>query len=140
MRRMLQCLLFLSAAGLLASVAGCGGRTVRLPETGAALEGTVTYGGEKVLVALVIAQGEGGAATGFIGEDGRYKLDNVPLGEVTLAVNVDAGKGQLMSKIMAKQNVPKVVNVPAKYADPATSGIKTTIVKGPNTYDIVISK
>jgi hypothetical protein len=113
---------------------------VRLPETGATLEGTVKYGTEKVLVALVIAQGEGGAATGFIGEDGRYKMDNVPLGEVKLGVNVKAGEGQNKGKQMAGQKVPKTVAVPEKYADPATSGIKTTINKGENTFDIPIPK
>jgi hypothetical protein len=92
-----------------------------------------------MLVAMVVAEG-GSSVQGFIGEDGRYKILNVPVGEVKLGVNVEAGKGQLMSKIMAKQAVPKVVNVPAKFADPATSGLKTTVNAGPNTYDIVIPK
>jgi hypothetical protein len=30
--------------------------------------------------------------------------------------------------------------VPAKYADPASSGIKTTVNKGENKFDIVIPK
>jgi hypothetical protein len=89
---------------------------------------------------MVITAGEGGGAQGFVGDDGRYKIENVPLGEVKIGVNVEAGKGQLMSKIMSKQAVPKVVNVPAKYDNPDTSGITTTINKGANTFDIVISK
>jgi hypothetical protein len=137
---MLQRLLLPACAGLVLSLAGCNTGPVKHPETGATLEGTVTYGGEKVLVAMVLATGPNGSAQGFIGDDGKYKLENVPVGEVSIGVNVEAAKGPLTSKIMAKQKVPPIVNVPAKYADPATSGIKTTIVKGENTYDIKIPK
>jgi len=64
----------------------------------------------------------------------------VHIGEVKLAVNVEAGKGEQMSKIMSGQKVPKATNVPAKYGEPTTAGIKTMIAKGENTYDIVIPK
>jgi hypothetical protein len=124
-------------------VAGCDIGPRRLPESGATLEGTVTYGQDKVLVAMIIAQGESGSAQEFIGEDGRYKLQNVPLGEVRLAVNVRAGKGNLTSQQMNPANkgkLPKVTEVPDKYGDPTTSGIKTTISKGENTYNIVIPR
>jgi len=126
-------------------LASCGERGARLPETGATLEGTVSYGKEKVPVALVIAQGQKGSATADVGEDGRYKLENVPLGEVKIAVNTQAGKGKLMSKVMAQsrgqaKSLPKVLDVPPKYFDPETSGLKTTIKKGPNTYDVAIPR
>jgi hypothetical protein len=149
MRRTFQFVATLAAAGLSLCPVACGNKYVteiRLPETGATLEGTVSYGGTKVLVALVIAQGPNGAATGFIGDDGRFKLENVPLGEVNIAVNTDAGKGQLMSKIMAQSQgkarggPPRVTEVPQKYADPGRSGIKTTINPGANTFDIVIPR
>jgi len=148
MQRTIPFLARAALAGVALFVASCGNHYVteqRRPESGATLEGTVKYGSDTVGVALVIAQGPNGSATGFI-EDGRYKLDNVPLGEVTLAVNVAAGKGQLMSKIMAqsqgkaKGTPPRVVEVPAKFFDPTKSGIKTTIKAGPNTFDIVIPK
>jgi|SRR5579875_1148989 len=120
----------------------------KLPESGATLEGTVTYGKEKLQAALIIVQGSSGAATGNIGEDGRYKIENVPLGEVNIAVNTEAAKGQLRGQLMAQalnkeksgKGAPRIIDVPAKYADPATSGIKTTINKGLNTFDIVIPK
>jgi hypothetical protein len=129
--------------GLALLVAGCGPGGIKYKETGATLEGTVTFGKEQVGAALVIAQNGTGAATGFIGEDGKFKLENVPLGEVNLAVNTEAGKGEAMGRMMAgaqgkAKGAPKIVDVPAKYADPAKSEIKTNIVKGPNTYDIVI--
>jgi hypothetical protein len=120
-------------------------RAERLPETGATLEGTVTYAGQKVPAALVIAQGSSGSANTFVSEDGHYKLDNVPLGEVSLAVNTNAGKGRMMSQVMAQSQgkskaPPKAIDVPAKYADPSTADIKVTIHKGENKFDIVIPK
>jgi hypothetical protein len=137
--------LAVAACGLLLA-GGCDLTAKRLPETGATLEGTVTYGQEPVMVAMIIVQGEGGASTTYIGEDGRYKAENVPLGTAHLAVNTAAGKGQMMGQIMAKSqgkgqgSLPKMIDVPAKYADPTTSGITTTINKGANTFDIVIPK
>ena len=130
-------------------LAGCGNKYVqeeRLSTTGATLEGTVTYGKDQVLVAMIIVQGDGGASTAFIGEDGRYKVENVPLGTVHVAVNTAAGKGQMMGKLVAQGQgkgqgpVPKMIDVPAKYGEPATSGITTTVNKGQNTFDVVIPR
>jgi hypothetical protein len=127
-------------------VAGCSRyREVRYPETGATLEGTVSYGKDKIGVALVIAQNGSGAATAFIDDDGRYKLTNVPLGEVSIGVNTDAGKGQAFGKFMAAaqgkaKGAPRIVEVPSRFANPATSGIKTTVNEGANTFDIVIPR
>ena len=115
-------------------------------ETGATLEGTVTYGGQKVRVALIIAQGASGASTGFVNDDGRYQLGNVPLGEVNIAVNTGAGKGQLISRAMAQSKgqgtgpLPQVIDVPSKYGDPTKSGITTTVSQGANTFNVVIPK
>jgi hypothetical protein len=146
MRRMLFCLGPLTTAGLVLCLGGCNGGYKRLPETGATLEGTVTYGKEKVAVALVIAQNESGSAQAFIGEGGRYKLENVPLGEVHIAVNTAAGKAQQRGLMMARSRgqekgpLPKAIDVPDKYANPATSGITTTITEGANTFDIKIPR
>jgi hypothetical protein len=120
-------------------------------DTGATLEGTVFYGDEQVMYALVIVQTNADSVTGKINEDGKYKITSVPLGEVNIAVNTDAGKGDFMSKTMqASQpnktgNAPGKVNlkyttVPKEYQDPTTSKLKTTIVKGVNPFDIKISK
>jgi hypothetical protein len=120
-------------------LSGCGGfGAQRVAESGATLEGTVTYGKEKVPAAMIIAKGSSGTTEGFCDDDGKYKLTNVPVGEVTIGVNSDAGKGQLMSRRMAKEAVPKIPNVPYRYTDPTTSGIKTTIAKGENTFNIEI--
>ena len=63
----------------------------------------------------------------------------------------DAGRGDFMSASMsktyqgpgtkgAKKNSLKFIEVPKKYHDPETTPLKTTVAKGPNTYDIVIPK
>jgi hypothetical protein len=127
-------------------LAGCEtGR--RLPESGATLEGTVTYDGKKVTAALIIAEGNGPAATAFVDDDGHYKLENVPLGEVRLGVDTRAGEGARRGQAIAQsQNkkggggLPPVVPVPSKYANPKESTITTTTQKGPNKFDIVIPK
>ena len=138
----------LAVAALALLLAGCGIglREKRLPETGATLEGTVSYGKDKVLVAMIIVQGENGAATAFIGEDGHYKVENAPLGTVHIGVNTAAGKGEMTGKMMAKAQgkapgpLPPMIDVPTKYADPTKSGITTTVNKGENKFDIVIPR
>src|ERR1700761_4822757 len=85
-----------------AACTGYGVREERLPETGASLEGTVTYGSDKLEAALIIVAGDKGSATGRIDEaTGRYKVDNVPVGEVRIGVNTDAAKGELRGKMMS---------------------------------------
>jgi hypothetical protein len=140
-----QCLGQFALIALALLLGGCGPKGVRYPETGATLEGTVSYGKDKVGAALVIAQNDTGSATAFVDDDGRYRLQNVPLGEVHLAVDTAAGKGQAMGKLMAQsqgkaKGAPTIIDVPAKFANPTTSGIKTTVNKGANTFDIVIPK
>ena len=136
----------LALFGCVLAVAGCRlGGEVRYPETGATLEGTVTYGTEKVGAALVIAQSATGSASAFVDENGHFKLENVPLGEVNIGVNSEAGKGEAIGRSMAAaqgklKGTLKIVDVPKKFADPATSGIKTTIKKGPNTFDVQIPR
>ena len=154
MRRMFQ----RAAAGVLGAaallLASCSGshRAERLPETGATLEGTVTYGGEKVPFAMVLVTSSNAQATGKVGEDGKYKIDNVPLGEVKVGVNTTAAKGDYMSLSMSRSYkgpeakgkasapMPRFIDVPEKYADPDKSGFHTTINAGSNTYDIVVPK
>jgi hypothetical protein len=147
----------LTAAGVLcaAALAGCGygGKEQRLPETGATLEGTIKYGNEPVAYAVVRVVTESGSAEGNVGEDGRYKVENVPTGPVKIGVNTNAAKGDYTSATMSRSykgpefkgktgpvQLPKFVSVPAKYAEPDTSGITTTIQSGSNTFDIVIPK
>jgi len=112
--------------------------------TNATLEGTVTYKGEKVPYALVIVYGDVMSATGYVEQSGQYKVENCPVGEVQVAVNTDAGRGNYMSAVnnagASKTKAPKFVEVPKQYHDPTTTPIRTTTKKGANTYDVVIPK
>jgi hypothetical protein len=123
----------------------CGGRGERLPETGATLEGKVTYDGEPLEFALIVIQTDNGSATGRIGDDMRYRVENVPLGVVRVGVNTSAARGDYQSKVMSESNGTgrvshRFIEIPGKYFDPEQSGFTTTIRKGPNTYDIVVPK
>ena len=141
-----------AACAILLASCSLGPRGERLPETGATLEGTVTYGSEKIPFAQILVIGSDSQATGKIGEDGRYKVANVPLGEVKIGVNTSAAKGDYMSLSMsmsykgpdakgkASAALPRFIDLPEKWFDPERSGIQTTIQKGSNTYDIVIPR
>jgi len=128
----------------------CGPSGVTYPESGATLEGKVTYGNEPVPFAMIIAVGQTSATT-MVQRDGSYTLTNCPLGEVKIAVNTEAGRGEYMSAVMAvSQPGPdgkvvgqakiKFVEVPKKYHDPETSSLRTTVNKGKNSFDIKIPK
>jgi hypothetical protein len=129
--------------GVLTSCGDTAGRVQPIPETGATLTGTVAFRKESVRIGTVIVAGSSGA-TGDIGEDGRYTVHNVPLGEVTVAINMGPARGKLLGMAAtAKANgdktpLPKIPDIPGKYTDPAQSPLKTTINKGDNTFNIVI--
>ncbi len=126
-------------------LAGCSRYEYRLPETGATLEGTVSYGGETVQMAQINVMSDKSQAIGQI-ENGHYKVENVPLGEVKIGVNTEAVRSNMIGQQMARAKgvstgpALKFISVPAKYAEPDTSGITTTIKKGKNTFDIVLAK
>jgi hypothetical protein len=125
---------------------------VALPESGTTVSGTVTYNGKPVHFALIIVQAvNGGAvANGSIQPDGKYEVKNAPVGEVKVAVNTDAGKGELITAQMqggmytgpdgkkAKRVSIDYNQVPKKFQSPETTTITTTLNKGDNTFDIVV--
>jgi len=143
----------LAAAALAATSCGKFVREEKLPETGATLEGTVKYGNDQLQFAMIQVLSPSGSTTGMIGEDGRYRIENVPIGDVKIGVNTSAATGEYQSKMMAagvykgpeahgkgKVQGPRFIAVPEKYFNPETSGISTTVKKGTNTFDIVIPK
>ncbi|HLJ95260.1 MAG TPA: hypothetical protein VKU02_18930, partial [Gemmataceae bacterium] len=111
MRRALLGMFFAFAA----LTVSCGERGERLPETGASLEGTITYGGVRVPFATVTVMGTNWMATGKVQGDGRYRVANAPLGEVTVGVNTTAAKGDFVSKVMAESKGKG--RSPAKFVD-----------------------
>ena len=133
--------------------ASCGvGEGDRIPDTGGTLEGTVTFGTSKIEFAVVTVTTTTASAQGRVDENGRYKIVSVPLGEVKIGVDTSAARGDFQTKIMQQNSAaadpnkskriegPKFVDVPEKFFNPETSGLTTTIAKGPNTFDIKIPK
>ena len=152
MRHSIRYLALFAAIIVVSSLTACGGyvRENELPESGATLEGTVKYGKDDLQFAMIIVQTASGGTTGSI-KDGKYKIENVPVGEVMIGVNTDAGRGDYQTAIMGGtykgpdgKGVGKTgirfIEVPKKFAEPTTSGIKTTIAKGPNTFNIEIAR
>lgn len=116
--------------------------------TNATLEGTVTYNGQPVPHALIIVAGTD-SRTADADASGRFKVNQVSLGKVTIGVNTAAAKGRIMGQLMAKKQkgptgasaqavggTPELVEIPEKYHSPQTSGIETVIKEGANTLDI----
>jgi hypothetical protein len=149
MRLLLLRLKLAAVAALALAAASClGPKETRLPDSGATLQGTVTYNGQKLEFAMIQVTTASGFASGQIGEDGKYEVKNAPLGDVKIGVNTSAARGQYQSKIMAQNqaaadpskskriSAPRFVDVPEKYFDPETSGITTKVEKGVNTFDI----
>ncbi len=97
------------------------------------------------------------AARGDIGEDGQYQI-KAPIGEVQIGVNnrmlapIQPGKGPPKGRMhptaegfvsddeKRKALKGRWVDLPSKYADPATSGLKYTVTPGNQTHDIQLSK
>ena len=144
----------LLVAALAFATAACGGgdsAAKALPDTGATLEGTVKVGPDDIHFAQVIVHNSSGTASGKVGDDGKYEITNVPLGEVTVGVNTAAGMSEYQTAVMQagamtgggdagkagkkKVNV-QMVNVKEQYFDPDKSGLKTTVKVGPNTFNI----
>ncbi|GEM_PF-351402 len=134
-------------------IMGCGQTAYEIPDTGATLEGSITYDGKPIPLALVIVRSETATADSIVREEGKYKVLSVPLGNVKIAVDTEAMRSEVISRAMARANTgpdgkaapnaPAKLSffpVPVKYADPDTSGITMEIKKGTNTLDITLSK
>lgn len=130
--------------GLLASAAGCSSA----PATGT-VAGLVTLDGKPVAggaVSLLSTAG-GTPSMADIGPDGRFRAENVPTGEVMVAVispppEVDEAvmKAQPGAKGPPPPAKPKV-QYPPRYADHATSGLKTAVkASGEVLFDIPMRK
>lgn len=144
----------LLAVGMVAAV-GCSKNFApeeTLPESGASMKGTVSYGGEQLHYAMIRVKGNNHEATGKIGPDGTYLVENCPVGPITIGVNTDAGKGDYQSALMAggaytgpdgkgrKRVSLKLTEVPKKFFDPNTSGLTHTLSVGVNSHNIEIKK
>jgi hypothetical protein len=81
----------------------------------------------------------GGVGTsGTIADDGTYTIPNAPVGECSVTL----GSGSVKQYFNTPKDKPKIGiprslnNVPKKFADPGTSGLKFTVKSGQQTIDI----
>jgi hypothetical protein len=112
----------------------------------AKLSGKITYKGKPVPYALVIVSNDTSSSTGPADAQGNYTVDHAPVGAVEIGVNTAAGRGMMMSAVMAARHdkeshdKPSFIDIPPKYFNPKTSGLTTTVSnpKDNNSFDIVI--
>ena len=136
MMRLKLAFAFLAIIGL----AGCGGKGGE-----STIKGTVTYKGTPLITGYVLLQfDDGNSVNGTIGVDGTYSISTPFTGHAKIAVgsskpapaqsdNKRGGKGADTSKV---PDPAKWVAIPAKYADPNTSGKEVTINPGKTPLNI----
>jgi len=128
---------FLMIAALGLSTIACGPSGPGMSQ----VSGKVTYQGKPVpsgLITFVPAASGGRNATGQIGADGTYRLQTENPGDGALMgdynVTIFAQDNPVLDYIPSKPVPPKYL-APAKYEKPATSGLKSTVQRGSNTFD-----
>lgn len=105
----------------------------------AKLSGKITYKGKPVPYALVIVSNDNSSSTGPADAQGNYTVDHAPVGNVEIGVNTAAGRGMMMSAVMAAKydkdsnEKPSFVDIPPKYFNPKSSGIATQVTKPRDT-------
>jgi hypothetical protein len=99
------------------------------PDEKGDVEGKVTYKGAPLPGGTVTFVGGKGSFPAPLKEVGTYSVKALPVGEYRIAVETESVK--------AKKG-PRFVAIPAKYADPDTSGLTVKVTKGKQTHDIVL--
>lgn len=114
--------------------AGCGG--ARAPD-GATLAGEVTIDGEPVAEGAITwtpRDASAGQAVGASIADGRYQVDGVPWGEVTVTFQAVRETGRTIQEY--SKQVPETVNIiPPQYG----GGIVVMVEKGQSTQDFALT-
>jgi hypothetical protein len=120
----LTVLVVLSGCSRTASVSG----TVTLEDVPLKGGGTITFQPVK----------GGAGASGTIADDGTYTIPNAPIGECSVTVGSGGAKYNLgTQKGQRRPVIPRSLNnVPKKFADPSTSGLKVTVKGGEQAIDI----
>ena len=125
-----------------------GGAAIGCGSTGpgmAQVTGKVTYQGKPVpkgLVSFVATGPDGRNATGQIDESGNYRLqtENPGDGALTGDYNVSiSARDDVILDYIPKKPIPPKYLAPAKYEDPAKSGLKATVKSGSNSIDFPLA-
>ena len=138
--------------GLLVLSAGCGPNY----KARATVKGKVTLDGKNLTTGTVMFYGKDNlTGSAPIGTDGRYVMNDAPLGDVQVTVSVskvppmglghlkDAPKGPVMpgeSAPTAGKIPSQIVFIPDKYAKVESSGLTYVVKKGEHEFDIPLTK
>jgi hypothetical protein len=125
--RLLRCLTLciLGSCAMLLAGSGCADRGIKK----ITLKGTVTYEGKPVTSGLLKIIGPGGNySAASIQESGHYEITEVVPGELKIGVmETPQGSGSSGGDGGASKVTP--LNLPEKFRDPETSGVKYTITE-----------
>ncbi|GAB4141827.1 MAG: hypothetical protein Tsb009_11790 [Planctomycetaceae bacterium] len=125
-------------------LAGCGKKDEKVTST---VTGTVTYKGKAVAGANVQFVVSGDIAAGVTDSEGKFKIENVPVGTAKISVTKYAAPKQDMTSMkpedmqnMAAKSMGSLDDtskneLPAKYRDPATSGLTEKVSEDPAEND-----
>ncbi|MCS7022222.1 MAG: hypothetical protein NZ703_11795 [Gemmataceae bacterium] len=120
---------------VLASLTGCGGNAT---SNGVTVNGKVYLGDKPVEAGLVtFVTDDGRSASAQLGPGGQFTMTNAPTGKVYIGVNTQMLRGQQLLHLKqskGKENL-EYIDVPARYADPKTSGL-TEVVEAGKTIEI----
>ncbi len=104
---------------------GCGNRPVVHADR-ATVSGTVTFAGKPLpggSVAFISTADPAKRVTGILQEDGTFRVADVPVGKVDVAIDTEP----------MKIGAPKrYVTIPENYRNPATSGLNYDVMPGDN--------
>jgi len=143
-----RCLLLVGGFVVLTALQGCGGGSAR-----GTLSGKVTFNDKPLTGGTVIFVNQDASEVDrtAIQSDGTYKSENVPLGDVRVAVlasgggvAMPAGASKAITDVPPDNPQAKLygkaaggsVNLPKALSDPTTSNITVKVERGANTFDI----
>lgn len=124
--------------GIVAFLVGCSGKS-------ATVSGKVRYKDQLLPTGEVsFIATDGKSRSGLIGTDGSYQISDAPIGPVKIVVVARQVEGKMKggSPMVAKLDQARrpVVKslIPAKFADPAKSGLSFEVVAGKQIKDIYL--
>lgn len=108
------------------------------------VSGNVTCQDRPLSLGTVAMIDENGTVASGMISDGRYKVENVPVGPVTITVHVYPPSPMMHPptgpEAGAKPRPPLVfVPIPSRYNDASSSGLTYTVVQGSQTHDLALS-
>lgn len=115
----------------------CGGRPTGV------VSGKITYNGQPVSLGTVAMIADNGTVASGMISDGKYQIENVPVGSVKITVTVYPPSPMMHPPTgpaagVQQKPLPPFVPIPDRYADAARSGLTYTVVRGPQTHDIAL--